>query len=593
MTFCAFRALLGATLLSTALLAAPPGGAAPAPPDEAAPQVGTLSGAYLAANFARRNAAMIDAAALFGQAQMLDPDSLRLLHGRFSLSLGVGDTEQAVGFARRLHAIDIGDPLVPTLLMYDAVARGDLPEALAMVDSLPHHGIAGLTRPLFQAWLFAADGNRADALAEIDALRSRPGFEGLARVHRGLLLWELGDLDAAERALDDAVEHGASLRLVIAKAALLQETGRADAALALLDDFREAPEIYPPLDEAFETIAAGTPLRRPVAGVREGLAEVAFEIGRALLAEEAYDLALDHLRMALHVRPDFPDVQLLIGDLLMELDEHGLAHQTYVALPASTPPGRQAQLRAARALEALGRGEEAVAHLDALIDDAPEDPEPWVTLGDLHRVNRAFDEAVAAYDRAVELIGFEATGWSLLYRRGMALERASDWSRAERDLLRAVELNPDHAHLLNYLGYSWIDRGQNLEDGEALIRDAVAMQPDDGYIVDSLGWVYYLTGRMEEAVQMLERAVSLRPEDPVINDHLGDAYWQVGRVREAIFQWRRALRTAEEDELIEAIETKLHEGLPGAPETAGDSGSARNAKPQGSPASVPVEMHDL
>ena len=155
------------------------------------------------------------------------------------------------------------------------------------------------------------------------------------------------------------------------------------------------------------------------------------------------------------------------------------------------------------------------------------------------------------------------------------LERAKDWDRAERDLVFAIDLNPDYAHLLNYLGYSWIDRGENLAEGEELINRAVSLEPNDGYIVDSLGWAYYRTGRMEEAVDALERAVVLRPEDTVINDHLGDAYWMVGRRTEARYQWIRAQRTAEEEDLLLAIEEKLANGLSSpdlieGPQTAGE-----------------------
>ena len=106
-----------------------------------------------------------------------------------------------------------------------------------------------------------------------------------------------------------------------------------------------------------------------------------------------------------------------------------------------------------------------------------------------------------------------------------------------------------------------MDRGEQLDEAEALIRRAIDLRPNDGYIIDSLGWVYFRTGRYPQAVQTLEEAIVLRPDDAVINDHLGDAYWVVGREREARFQWQHALRTADEPEMIASIEEKLANGL--------------------------------
>lgn len=590
MTLAFFRLPLAASALALMTLAPPPAAAANGPASE----VGTLAGAYLAAGFAQRHAAMADATALISHAQMLDPESGRLLHRRFALSVGIGEIERAAGFARSLVQTDIADPLIPTVLLIDAARRGDYAQALDILDTVPRHGIPGLTRPLMAGWLHAGEGNRADALAAIDTLIERPGFEGLARVHRGLVLWHLGDLESAATALEEALERGVSLRLVLSLAGLYQALGEQAAALALLEDFREEPGLYSSLDDAFDAIAAGTPYRTPVVGVAEGLAEIAYEVGRALTGQEAAEIALDHLRLALYLRPEFAEAQLLLGDVLMEIEEYALARDTYAAIPDDGPTGEQARLRVARALEAMGDGDAATAHLETILATFPDDPDAWATLGDLHRFNRRFEEAVTAYDAAVDLVTFDNASWSLLYRRGMALERASDWPRAERDLLRAIELNPDHAHLLNYLGYSWIDRGKNLEEGEELIREAVAMLPDDGYIVDSLGWIYYLTGRMERAVEVLERAVALLPADPVINDHLGDAYWRVGRTREATFQWNRALRTAEDPELIEAIESKLRDGLaPLPPPTTASEANGAAARPAERAADRTTDSRDL
>jgi Flp pilus assembly protein TadD len=185
-------------------------------------------------------------------------------------------------------------------------------------------------------------------------------------------------------------------------------------------------------------------------------------------------------------------------------------------------------------------------------------------LGDLLREKKRFIEAADAYSEAIRRL--RAAGaperWSLFYSRGISLERAGQWERAEADLLHALKLKPDQPLVLNYLGYSWIDRGAHLHRGLQMIEKAVDLRPEDGYIVDSLGWAHYRLGDYHSAVQYLEKAVELVPNDPTINDHLGDAYWQTGRLIEARYQWRRALQFGPEKDEVKPIESKLVRGVP-------------------------------
>jgi Flp pilus assembly protein TadD len=178
------------------------------------------------------------------------------------------------------------------------------------------------------------------------------------------------------------------------------------------------------------------------------------------------------------------------------------------------------------------------------------------------RSHKRYAEAVLYYDRAIALISKpETKHWSYFYARGTCYERLKKWPLAEADLQRAIQLSADQPLVLNYLGYTWIDQNRNLKQGLSLIEKAVRLKPDDGYIVDSLGWAYYRLGNFKEAVRHLERAVELKPEDPTLNDHLGDAYWRVGREREARFQWEQALTLNPEPEEIDKIKRKLQKGL--------------------------------
>ena len=277
-------------------------------------------------------------------------------------------------------------------------------------------------------------------------------------------------------------------------------------------------------------------------------------------------------QLALHLRPDFDLARMLVAGILESMNRNEDAIAAYREIDSQSPFHWSARLRVAGNLEALDRDDDAIALLQILTREDATRPEPLVSLGDLLRSNKRFAESVAAYDRAIELLSdLDKRHWTILYSRGISLERSKQWERAERDFKRALELNPDQPYVLNYLGYSWVDQGINLGPAREMIERAVKLRPNDGYIVDSLGWVLYRLKDFEGAVEHLERAVELRPNDPTINDHLGDAYWRVGRYTEARFQWQRALALKPEADQISAIEDKLQRGLAASGSSEQDS----------------------
>jgi Flp pilus assembly protein TadD len=261
--------------------------------------------------------------------------------------------------------------------------------------------------------------------------------------------------------------------------------------------------------------------------------------------------------------PSHPLALLSLGDLYEAMKKPELANKIYERVPANSPLLRNAQIQMAMNLDTLERPDEAKANLEKLVAANPGDLEAIMALGNVLRGHKQFAECADVYSKGIDTIAkVEKSNWVIYYFRGICYERAKQWSSAEADLKRSLELYPEQPHVLNYLGYSWIDQGVNLDEGMRMIKRAVEQRADDGYIVDSLGWAYYRLGNMEEAVKQLERAVELKPEDPTINDHLGDAYWKVGRVLEARFQWSHARDLKPEPEDLVKIEAKLQSGLP-------------------------------
>ena len=233
----------------------------------------------------------------------------------------------------------------------------------------------------------------------------------------------------------------------------------------------------------------------------------------------------------------------------------------------TAPFGRNPHLQPLRGLlDGMDRVAEAEGALRAVAAAQPDAPQPYARLGDIFRTRSRFPESVAAYDSALARIATPQPGdWTLFYARGIANERSDRWPQAEADFQRALQLSPEQPYVLNYLAYTWVERGENLTEARRMLERAVALRPQDGNIADSLGWALFKLGDIAGAVRWLERAVELEPRNSVINDHLGDAYWVAGRRNEARFQWQRALAMEPEAPEIPKIEAKLRDGLPTPP----------------------------
>jgi tetratricopeptide (TPR) repeat protein len=149
----------------------------------------------------------------------------------------------------------------------------------------------------------------------------------------------------------------------------------------------------------------------------------------------------------------------------------------------------------------------------------------------------------------------------LLYRRGGTYERLKDYSNADRDLQDSLKINPDDAYVLNYLAYSWLERDYKINEAIEMLENAYSQENDDPYIIDSIGWAYYLINDFKKAENFLKRAVELMPDDPIVNDHYGDILWKLNRKIQARYFWFAVLKMEDIDqELIQKIQIKLIDG---------------------------------
>lgn len=528
--------------------------------------VASAAGKYLAGRFARRNRDFGSAAELLTDALSLDTANRKIRRQAFFSLVASGRLEEAAALARQIVDINAGEPISNLTLVVEDVRRGQLDGAAARLVEMPRRGMNTFTSPLLLAWLRQAQGKPDEAVKVLDGLSKVASFVGLRNLHVGLIEDLAGRNEAADKALSAAVKSTESLRAIQAYGRFLERNDRTDEARTLYQNFIEKNNETEALDAALVRLNAGKKPERLISSPLEGMAEVFFNLSGTLAQGRSNDLALIYGRFALRLRPNFPLALVLLGGLLETLDRKSEALALYDAVEPESPLYWSARLRKAATLDDLERTDEAISQLQRMAEERVDQSEPFIRLGDLFRAKKRYQDSADSYSGAIKRIGtLTKNHWSLLYARGIAYERSKQWPKAEADFLQALKLSPEQPFVLNYLGYSWVDQGKHLDRAKEMIERAVQLRPNDGYIVDSLGWVLYKIGEYEGAASKLERAVILRPDDPTINDHLGDAYWRVGRFREARFQWRRALSLNPEKKDIPAIERKLQKGLADAP----------------------------
>jgi Flp pilus assembly protein TadD len=520
----------------------------------------SLSGSYLVGTQAMRQFDTAIAQQHIDFVLKSEPANRDVLTKAFAVSFDNGAFNRAFALARLADIEGQRNPLIAIALAVEDISRRDYGAAAARLTNLPNSAVNRAVGPLLLAWVKFGQGALVEVEETLQALDTIRGFSALTNLHRALIFGSAGQHQAAVDYFRAAGAHkpDSVLRLSLALATEFARNGNTDASVALIqlrqDALLDRPQVLANI-QAIKEGSAGL-------SVTDGAAEVLFDIASALHRERQNGSALFFAKLAIYLNPQQALGHLLVGEIFEDRKQLDQALDAYQAVRVTSPFRLMANLRRAETLDARGDKQAATDVLTALVKSQAANPEPAIRLGDLYRRSEDWRPAIAAYDTAIDRLARQKQAdWSVYYARGIALERAKLWQRAEDDFLRALKLSPDQPYVMNYLGYSWTDQGINLDRAEAMIEKAAVLLPSDGYIVDSLGWIKYRRGYFDEAVRHLERATELRPTDPVINDHLGDAYWRAGRHNEARFQWRRARLFDPDPDLRAVLEIKLRDGL--------------------------------
>jgi tetratricopeptide (TPR) repeat protein len=496
-----------------------------------------------------------------------------LIDSALQMEASQGNWPRAEPLAHDLLKIEPSNRVAHVLLGIAAFKAGRYAEAEEHFKGGGAHPIAELTNALARAWILEAQGRTDAALAVIDAPKLPDWASTFVRYHRALLA------DVAGRSAEARASYGKIskddqriLRVTLAYAQHAAHNGDPKLAKSILNAHleRSKGDGHPYARALLRQIEAG---KRPdllVTSPAAGMAELFYGLGELLTSEPVAPvgdpvtlrLGIVFLQFSLHLTPDSTFPLITLAGAHENSKRYEAAIDAYDRIPKGTPVEVVVDISRALNLNQLERVDEAQGLLEEVARRHPRDVRPLEALGNIMRAHKRYDKAAEYYSRAIALIGSpQPKHWNFYFARGTCYERLKKLSLAEADLELSLKLNGNQAQTLNYLGYTWIDHNRYLKKGLAMIEKAVRLKPEDGYIVDSLGWAHYRLGNYPEAVKHLEHAVSLRPDDPTLNDHLGDAYWRVGREREARFQWDQALKLNPEPEDAERIRQKLDKGL--------------------------------
>ena len=523
----------------------------------------TQPGNYLSALIASADRDTLAAEVYYREALRADPRNPDLLERAFAAALSNGDEPSANSLGERLLMRDPNNNLARLAIAVHDIEQGQFASARAHLAGADATRVRDVTAALLTAWCYAGQSDLHHALDALDRIHDRSVL-AFRDYHAGLIAGLLGNSAEAQRRLKSAYDDDKnSLRFADAYARVLAAEGDLAGATKVYEDFSAVIPHHPLIERALADLKTNQALDPLVHNAKEGAAEALYGLGSAGSRQGDELPALVYLRLSLYLRPSSDLTAVTLASLFEQLKQGDQVIAAYQLVPTSSPLKMGADIQIALELDGMGKADEATRRLTEIVAARPHDVEALSALAELQRSAKKYVDAAATYDEAIAAVGIpQRDNWTLFYFRGICYERSKQWPKAEADFKKALELNPDQPLVLNYLGYSWVDQGLNLEEAFKMLRRAVELRPNDGYIVDSLGWAHFKLGQYAEATETLEKAINLKPADPILNDHLGDAYWRVNRRIEAHFQWNHARDMGPDPEDLPAILKKIELGLP-------------------------------
>ncbi len=518
-------------------------------------------GAYLAARYADDTGDPAQAARYYRIALHAAPDNAQLISEGFMAGVLSGDAGTTALASRQPHNV-----LGTMLLGNHAASTGDFATAQADFTSLPQDDLTGLIKPLLIAWAQYGQGNEQAALNGLGPYFNNGNFGAVYVLNAALIADAAGDTKNAAQLYGAVDGSQPNLRMAQILASWDTRQGQNGQAMAELSALMA---VHP--DLAIALPAMQMQLNKPVIGsATDGMAEAYLTLAGSLTQPQAALLRIAFLRFALQLRPDLTAARLLLADTQTGADNTATpptpvqmqnALDTLAPVAKTDPLYAPAAIQQANLLAALNRTDEAVALLTGLLVNAPHDPTLLSSIADTLREGSQFEAAIPYYTQAIAALGPNPPpgAWTLFFYRGICEDQLGHWDKAQPDMQMALQLSPSQPYVLNYMAYSWAVHGQNLPQAKDMLAKAVALDPNDGAVIDSLGYVEMKLGNTKQAITLLTQAVQLSADDAEVNGHLGDAFWQAGRPLQADYQWQRALSLHPDAKLKAELQGKITE----------------------------------
>ena len=520
-------------------------------------------GGYLAGRHALSTKDFDAASTYLSRAIEDDLENPELLNGLISVQVSLGDIGAAKISSDNLDLLGVQTQLSNMVKIAIQLRNRDFDNAKQQIEN--EQGINPLLDKIVTGWAFADQGNFEDAETIFDEIGKGSSLAQFSQMQKASMLAAYGRYESALNTIEN-LEKNSNRISIDARALKVQ-------LLLKLDNKEEATEYFSKIfGDGVNSDAANLRMQvedHPNAysieeslSLEAGIAYAFYAIADILKDDADPNTALLYVRLAQYLNENSQKTILLAADLLEQMGQYDLAVEEYAKISPSSSYFLSSELGRVGALRDGGKTEAALEVLYYLSREFSDIGIVHNSLGDFLRREERYSEAKIAYDRAVDIYRENNNvSWVVLYARGITHERLQEWDKAESDFRNALTINPDQANVLNYLGYSLIDRGEKLDEAMTMIEKAVSLQPESGYIVDSLAWGLFKLGQYETAIPHMEKAAELMPVDPIVTDHLGDLYWAVGRQLEAKFQWRRALSFNPEQKDATRIREKLRIGL--------------------------------
>ncbi len=524
----------------------------------------TISGEYLSARFAQSNNNFDKSVGYFKKALSKSPKNTELLKKTYSAMLLAGKINEAITIAVRRKDIDDDDVLANVLVAIKLMKQQKFDDASILFEAISQKNtnrrneVAGIVAPIFLAWNNAALGKYSEAnviMDEIVEIYALPFME----YHAAMIKDDAGLFKGAEELYDEVISRSLNYNQAYKISNFYKKIGNEKKASFTMDKFKEE---YPDfVFGEYEKRKVNKEYSREEKSIN-GAANILREMAHLAFRSTNLNSAIIYLRLSLYLNPDSPYTNITLATALSKHSLYEESNIFYTKIPKNSSLYTEAQISIAENYEALGKDDIAFSMLEALSKEQNK-TEPLFALADIYLINKKFSEASVVLSQALsQLTSYKKNNWVDFYKRGMAYERIGEWKKAESDFNKALELQPNQPDVVNYLAYSWLVKGINIQKAEWMLKTAILNRPNDAHILDSYGWALFKAGKYNESVKYLDKATMIMPYDPTVNDHLGDVFWRTGRYLEAKYQWERALIFEPELEEEEKIRAKLERGLP-------------------------------